>query len=66
MSGAKPTVLASMAAALGLLEAAPLAQAGVGAPQRHPERLRIPERHPDGLGMPQRHSEIIGVLRSRF
>jgi len=65
MSRAKSIVLASTAAALGLLAAAPVAQAAVGVPQRHPQRLRAPQQHPEIIAI-LRHSEIIGVLRTSF
>jgi len=69
MSRAKSTVLASTAAALGLIAAAPVAQAGVGVPgrhpQRHPERLRAPQQHPEIIAI-LRRPEIIGVLRTNF
>ena len=65
MSSAKSTVLASAAAALGLLAAAPVAQAGVGVPGRHPERLRAPQQHPEIIAI-LRRPEIIGVLRTNF
>ena len=63
MSRAKSTILASMAAALGLLGAAPLAQAGIGVPGKHPDRLGMPQRHPQIIGVLRSHSEIIAVLR---
>ena len=68
---------ALIAAALG----APVAQAGIGIPQKHPDGVGIPQKHPDatrhpdstrhpdfepnGLKVPNFEPNIIAILRSR-
>ena len=50
----KTAMLASTALAIGALGAgAPLAQAGI----------KVPDRHPDGIRVPDATRHIIGVLR---
>lgn len=49
-----PTLLATAVLAMAAFGATPLAHAGLGMPQKHPDGLRAPQKHPD----------IIGVLRS--
>ena len=48
------TLLATATLAMAAFGSTPLAQAGVG----------IPQKHPDGRSVPQKHPDIIGVLRS--
>ena len=57
----KTTIIAATAVAIGLLGAAPLAQAGIKVPERHPEGIKVP----DGIRVPDGHRHIIGVLRVR-
>jgi Spy/CpxP family protein refolding chaperone len=56
------TLAAAATIAVGALAATPLAQAGLGMPQKHPDGLGMPQKRPHGLGMPQKQTSIIGVL----
>ena len=51
-----PKLLAATAVAAVALGATPLAQAGIGAPGKHPDK------HPDIIGV-LKHPDIIGVLK---
>jgi hypothetical protein len=55
-----PKLVLATAVAAAALGATPLAQAGLGTPQKHPEIIAV--KHPDIIGV-LKHPDIIGVLK---
>jgi hypothetical protein len=77
VSKSKTSMLLAIAAvAVGAFGSASVAQAGLGAPQKHPDGViwegsLVPQKHPDIIGVLKRpdiigvlkHPDIIGVLK---
>ena len=43
--------------AVTALATTPLAHAGIGIPQKHPDGIGIPQKHRAGVGIPQKHPD---------
>ena len=68
MTGTKPKLVVATALAIAALAATPLAEAGLGMPQKHPDAEKRPHiiavlKHP-GIIAVLKHPDVLGVRKS--